>query len=29
MAIIGCVRVGTTDQDLAVQEAALRAAGCD
>jgi DNA invertase Pin-like site-specific DNA recombinase len=29
MTIIGYARVGTTDQDLSIQEAALRAAGCD
>jgi DNA invertase Pin-like site-specific DNA recombinase len=28
MAIIGYARVSTTDQDLSIQEAALRAAGC-
>ena len=29
MTIIGYARVSTTDQDLTIQEAALRAAGCD
>jgi DNA invertase Pin-like site-specific DNA recombinase len=29
MAVIGYARVSTTDQDLSIQEAALRAAGCD
>lgn len=29
MAVYGYARVSTTDQDLTVQEAALRAAGCD
>src|SRR5271154_7008279 len=29
MTIIGYARVSTTDQDLAIQETALRAAGCD
>jgi len=29
MAIYGYARVSTTDQDLAIQEAALRAAGCE
>jgi DNA invertase Pin-like site-specific DNA recombinase len=29
MTVIGYARVSTTDQDLAIQEAALRAAGCD
>ncbi|MGY3549166.1 recombinase family protein [Bradyrhizobium sp. USDA 4469] len=29
MTTIGYARVSTTDQNLAVQEAALRAAGCD
>jgi DNA invertase Pin-like site-specific DNA recombinase len=29
MAIIGYARVSTTDQDLSIQETALRAAGCD
>jgi DNA invertase Pin-like site-specific DNA recombinase len=29
MNIIGYARVSTTDQDLSIQEAALRAAGCD
>src|ERR1700719_2352909 len=29
MAIIGYARVSTTDQDLSIQEATLRAAGCD
>ena len=29
MTIIGYARVSTTDQDLAIQEAALRAAGCE
>ena len=29
MTIIGYARVSTTDQDLSIQEAALRAAGCD
>ncbi len=29
MAIIGYARVSTTDQDLSIQEAALRAAGCE
>jgi hypothetical protein len=28
MTIIGYARVSTTDQDLSIQEAALRAAGC-
>ncbi len=28
MAVIGYARVSTTDQDLSIQEAALRAAGC-
>jgi hypothetical protein len=27
--IVGYARVSTTDQDLSIQEAALRAAGCD
>ena len=29
MTIIGYARVGTTDQDLTIQEAALQAVGCD
>jgi DNA invertase Pin-like site-specific DNA recombinase len=29
MTVIGCARVSTTDQDLSIQESALRAAGCD
>jgi DNA invertase Pin-like site-specific DNA recombinase len=29
MVVIGYARVGTTDQDLSIQEATLRAAGCD
>ena len=29
MAIYGYARVSTTDQDVEIQEAALRAAGCD
>ncbi|WP_315722366.1 MULTISPECIES: recombinase family protein [unclassified Bradyrhizobium] len=29
MPVIGYARVSTTDQDLSIQEAALRAAGCD
>lgn len=29
MSVIGYARVSTTDQDLAIQEAALKAAGCD
>src|SRR5258706_15827424 len=29
MAVIGYARVSTTDQDLSIQEAALRAAGCE
>jgi DNA invertase Pin-like site-specific DNA recombinase len=29
MAVIGYARVSTTDQDLSIQEAALRASGCD
>ena len=29
MAVIGYARVSTTDQDLSIQEAALKAAGCD
>ena len=29
MTIIGYARVCTTDQDLSIQEAALRAAGCE
>jgi DNA invertase Pin-like site-specific DNA recombinase len=29
MAVIGYARVSTTDQDLSIQEAVLRAAGCD
>jgi DNA invertase Pin-like site-specific DNA recombinase len=29
MTIIGYARVSTTDQDLSIQEAALRAAGCE
>ena len=29
MSIIGYARVSTTDQDLTIQEAALKAAGCD
>jgi DNA invertase Pin-like site-specific DNA recombinase len=29
MTIIGYARVSTTDQDLSIQEASLRAAGCD
>jgi DNA invertase Pin-like site-specific DNA recombinase len=29
MTVIGCARVSTTDQDLSIQEGALRAAGCD
>jgi DNA invertase Pin-like site-specific DNA recombinase len=29
MTIVGYARVSTTDQDLSIQEAALRAAGCD
>jgi DNA invertase Pin-like site-specific DNA recombinase len=29
MAVIGYARVSTIDQDLSIQEAALRAAGCD
>jgi DNA invertase Pin-like site-specific DNA recombinase len=29
MTIIGYARVSTTDQDLSIQESALRAAGCD
>ena len=29
MTVIGYARVSTTDQDLTIQEAALRAAGCD
>jgi DNA invertase Pin-like site-specific DNA recombinase len=29
MTVIGYARVSTTDQDISIQEAALRAAGCD
>src|SRR6202795_3886105 len=29
MTVIGYARVSTTDQDLSIQEAALRAVGCD
>jgi DNA invertase Pin-like site-specific DNA recombinase len=29
MTIIGYARVSTTDQDLSIQETALRAAGCE
>ena len=29
MTVIGYARVSTTDQDLAIQEAALQAAGCE
>jgi DNA invertase Pin-like site-specific DNA recombinase len=29
MAVIGYARISTTDQDLSIQDAALRAAGCD
>ena len=29
MTVIGYARVSTTDQDPSIQEAALRAAGCD
>ena len=29
MTIIGYARVSTTDQDLSIQEAALKAAGCE
>jgi DNA invertase Pin-like site-specific DNA recombinase len=29
MAVLGYARVSTIDQDLSIQEAALRAAGCD
>jgi hypothetical protein len=29
MTVIGYARVSSTDQDLSIQEAALRAAGCD
>src|SRR3984893_3442926 len=29
MTVIGYARVSTTDQDLSIQEAALKAAGCD
>src|SRR5258707_15321781 len=29
MAVIGYARVSTTDQDLSIQESALRAAGCE
>jgi Resolvase, N terminal domain len=29
MTVIGYARVSTTDQDLSIQEAVLRAAGCD
>src|SRR5882672_8076074 len=29
MTVIGYARVSTTDQDLSIQQAALRAAGCD
>jgi len=29
MPIIGYAHVSTTDQDLSIQEAALKAAGCD
>src|SRR5258708_15777140 len=29
MTVIGYARVSTTDQDLAIQETALRAAGCE
>jgi DNA invertase Pin-like site-specific DNA recombinase len=29
MTIIGYARVSTTDQDLGIQEAALKAAGCE
>jgi DNA invertase Pin-like site-specific DNA recombinase len=29
MTVIGYARVSTTDQDLSIQESALRAAGCD
>jgi DNA invertase Pin-like site-specific DNA recombinase len=29
MTIVGYARVSTTDQDLSIQETALRAAGCD
>jgi DNA invertase Pin-like site-specific DNA recombinase len=29
MAVIGYARVSTTDQDLSIQEAALRATGCE
>jgi DNA invertase Pin-like site-specific DNA recombinase len=29
MTVIGYARVSTADQDLSIQEAALRAAGCD
>ena len=29
MTVIGCAGVGTTDQDVSIQEAAFHAAGCD
>jgi DNA invertase Pin-like site-specific DNA recombinase len=29
MNVIGYARVSTTDQDLSIQEAALKAAGCE
>ena len=29
MTVIGYARVGTTDQDLSIQNAALKAGGCD
>jgi DNA invertase Pin-like site-specific DNA recombinase len=29
MTVIGYARVSTTDQDLSIQDAALKAAGCD
>ena len=29
MTIIGYARVSTTDQDLSIQQAALKAAGCE
>jgi len=29
MTVIGYARVSTTDQDLSIQQAALKAAGCD
>ena len=29
MTVIGYARVSTTDQDLSIQEAALKAAGCE